>query len=309
MHLALRQRFRSLPSRFLNSFSASFRQPRALARKHKSLRCSCCTFARPSPSEQHQPVLLAEVLTVFADVSLSTFVDGTVGAGGHSSAIAHAHAELSQLVGLDVDPRALQLASARLTACNSKAKVVLENSNFSALQRVLQSALGGGVSVDGILLDIGVSSMQLDTSERGFSFSRDGPLDMRMGPSAKLSAADIVNAQPEAELGRIFREFGEERQWRRFARNICEARATQALHTTAQLLKAMRVPSTPSYSKGRKQIHPATRVFQVTQKELLRLDQQGRHCPGIICSKAVLRCRVKAVLYASLAWRALWTFG
>ncbi|KAK9789572.1 hypothetical protein WJX73_002820 [Symbiochloris irregularis] len=104
--------------------------------------------------------------------------------------------------------------------------------------------------------------MQLDTAERGFSFSRDGPLDMRMGPSAKLSAADIVNAQPEAELGRIFREFGEERHWRRFARNICDARATQTLQSTAQLLKAMRVPSTPTYIKGRKQIHPATRVFQ-----------------------------------------------
>lgn len=234
---------------------------------------ACC--ARPAAESStshrhHQPVLLSETLQVFSSCSVSTFVDGTIGAGGHSAAVIDAHPELRHLVGIDVDPRALQLAAERLdtAAKRAGATVTLQQGNFSALQQIVQTqavqlGLSKGHGVSGIVLDVGVSSMQLDEPERGFSFTRDGPLDMRMGPSAKRSAADLVNTLSEADLGAIFRDFGEERYWRRLAHNVCQGRTHAPLQTTHQLLAALHMPHKSFYVKGKKQIHPATRAFQV----------------------------------------------
>ena len=239
----------------------------------RHLVCAAVPASNGSPASQHQPVLQAEVLDVFAGCRLHTFLDGTLGAGGHSLAIIRAHPELQQLVGMDVDPYALSIAEQRLIAENRGLRLCLVQANFSTLQQTLKQQasqslqLEAGEGLSGILLDIGVSSMQLDTPERGFSFSSDGPLDMRMGPSAKMSAADVVNTFAEAELGTILREYGEERHWRRLARNICEARGAETLHTTHQLVAALRLPAyrpRAAKQKGQKQIHPATRVFQVS---------------------------------------------
>ena len=244
-------------------------------------RRSCCTRSATgiSPTtatwssdlcSPHQPVLLTEVLELFACCPLDTFVDGTIGAGGHSAAVLAAHPELRQLIGIDVDPRALQCAATQLTAACKHREISrsLLQGNFSDLQQILssQTAEPRADCVDGILLDIGVSSMQLDAADRGFSFSLDGPLDMRMGPFARYSAAEVVNSFPESELARIFRDFGEERYWRRLAQNVCEARSRGVLQTTHQLLAALRLPHRPRTLKGQRQIHPATRVFQVSQE-------------------------------------------
>ena len=122
----------------------------------------------------------------------------------------------------------------------------------------LQLADGG---VDAILMDLGVSSMHLDTPERGFSFMNDGPLDMRMGPSAKMSAADVVNEWPEEEIARVIRDYGEEKHWRLLARRICDARGVAPIETTRQLVDAL--GRIPGVKKGRSGgIHPATRTFQ-----------------------------------------------
>lgn len=219
--------------------------------------------------QPHQPVLLTSVVQAFSSSSLATLVDGTIGAGGHSAALAAAHTELKHLVGIDADPAAFKLATNALSAACSQGIVLsLVQGNFSKLCQILQHH--SVPKADGILLDIGVSSMQLDTADRGFSFSRPGPLDMRMGPSAAASAADLVNTLPEDDLGRIFREYGEERQWRRLARNLCEARAQATVQSTDQLITALRLPPRPRAvrGKGQKSIHPATRVFQVSATAL-----------------------------------------
>ena len=220
------------------------------------------------PPNAHQPVLLSEVVEMFANCSLSTFVDATIGAGGHSTAILQAHPEITQLIGMDVDPNALNIARTALDHVVKQrgAALTLLQANFASLQHSVlqQSVQAKATGVDGILLDVGVSSMQLDTASRGFSFQKDGPLDMRMGPSAQRTAADIVNTFPEVELGEIFRDLGEERHWRTLARRICEARLTAELCTTQQLLAALRLPRLTRSSRGaKKRLHPATRAFQV----------------------------------------------
>lgn len=206
-------------------------------------------------SNPHTSVLLSEVLALFRDQSLRTFVDGTVGAGGHSLALLELHPELEQLVGIDQDPTALELAAGRLKEYDERVQLV--RSNFSFLSEQLQNL--ELQSVDGILLDLGVSSMHLDRPERGFSFRQDGPLDMRMDPGAVLTAEDIVNSWSEKDLGRIFREYGEEPRWRAAARLLGKARSEKSLTRTGELVELLY----PLLSYGhKKKIHPLTRVFQ-----------------------------------------------
>jgi len=191
---------------------------------------------------------------------VKVFVDCTLGAGGHSELMIRSHPELRTLVGIDMDPDALALARARLQPLAAKAGVDLRlvQGNFGEVEGVVGS-LGLSGAVDAMLFDLGVSSMQLDRPERGFSFREDGPLDMRLGPGAVSSAADVVNGWSEADLGHVLREYGEERHWRRMAGQVVLARQRDGPITTTHGLLAAWGMRPEKSGKG---IHPATRAFQ-----------------------------------------------
>jgi len=198
----------------------------------------------------HKPVLLEETLALLAPAPGKHFVDGTVGGGGHSEAFLRAGA---RVIGIDQDPQALAFAGERLAEFGNQFQAV--RGNFSKIEALLdRSGIGG---IDGALLDIGVSSWQLDTPERGFSFQEDGPLDMRMNPDAPLTAADLVNTAPAEELARIFWSLGEEPASRRIAAQIVRDRAEHPINTTFDL-----VHSVEKVSPRRGRAHPATKVFQ-----------------------------------------------
>lgn len=201
----------------------------------------------------HIPVLLAEVLRIFEGLKIGTFFEGTVGAGGHAEAILEAHPEIERYFACDRDPSALALAKKRLDDRWGK-KVEYIHGPFAELPRYLDER--GVSSVDGFFIDIGVSSMQLDQKERGFSFQGDAPLDMRMDPGSDLTAAELVNRLPEVELARIFYEYGEERRSRQAARAIVDARRKKKIQTTGELVAIIF-----KVIRGGK-IHPATRIFQ-----------------------------------------------
>lgn len=203
----------------------------------------------------HVSVLKNEVLSSFQPVKLVRFIDGTLGAGGHAEALLQAHPEMKELIGIDRDESALGLASKRLDPYKQKTRFL--HAQFSdALENLLKDGEG---AFDGILLDLGVSSMQLDEEERGFSFREEGPLDMRMDKKSPLTAAIIVNTYPEEELGRIFRDYGEEKMWRKAAQAIVKERAVSPFSTTKELADLLkdRIKSRKPYV-----IHPATLVFQ-----------------------------------------------
>jgi len=193
------------------------------------------------------------------------FVDVTLGLGGHAEALLQRAPE-TRLLGLDRDPQALERAAERLSVFGERFRY--EHANFQDLEAVLER-LGLAGKVAGILADLGVSSLQLDTAERGFSFRFDGPLDMRMG-LADFTAADLVNESSEEELGRIFRDYGEELQARRIARVVVRARAESPLTTTGDLKRLIdrakaggRKPAQRTQHGGREgRVDPATRVFQ-----------------------------------------------
>lgn len=238
----------------------------------------------------HIPVMLGEVLQVFHSRPLHSFVDCTLGAAGHSSAIIQAHPELEHFVGLDVDPLAHEKAQTHINmllkgsrGTASELQVCMLRKNFKHIKSVLTEVdhklLIHGV--DGILMDLGVSSMQVSHAERGFSVLCGGPLDMRMDPKASLKAEDILNFWPEAEVGRILREYGEESNWRRIQSKIVEARLHGGLHSTSELVNLVRRMS--PMSKGRQGwVKTATRVFQALRiavnDELKILDHALRAC-------------------------------
>jgi 16S rRNA (cytosine1402-N4)-methyltransferase len=202
----------------------------------------------------HLPVLLNEVLASLAPLSIQNFLDGTLGAGGHAKAVLEAHPELLHYVGIDQDPTALKIAANTLKPWQEK--LILNHGNFAEFNRLLTNSK---MKFDGILVDLGVSSMQLDEAERGFSFSRNGPLDMRMNPESDLTAEIIVNTWSEQNLGKIFRDYGEEKNWRRAARAIVESRINNPIRTTAQLAAILK-PIFPWNPK--KKINPLTLIFQ-----------------------------------------------
>lgn len=205
---------------------------------------------------RHQPVLLAETLELLAPGRGGLFIDATVGLGGHAEALLLASPDV-RLVGIDRDPRALELSARRLAPFGGRVRLV--QGNFHRMEQVLAGLdVRGGIA--GVLADLGVSSMQLDTPERGFSFRFDAPLDMRMG-EGELTAADLVNESSEGDLEKIFREYGEERQARRIARAIARARAEERIETTGQLKRVIdRAKGGGRDREGR--VDPATRVFQ-----------------------------------------------
>jgi len=204
----------------------------------------------------HRSVMPAEVLELLQPRAGGVYLDGTVGGGGHARLILEASAPDGRLIGLDRDPEALRKAAEVLAPYGER--VALRHGNFSEARRVLDELAISGL--DGMLLDLGVSSHQLDSIERGFSFRGDAPLDMRMDPTAGQPAATAVNHLPAEELTRIFREYGEERWAGRIARRIVQARQAQPLQTTQQLAELVRDAVPGGHVPGR--IHPATRVFQ-----------------------------------------------
>jgi 16S rRNA (cytosine1402-N4)-methyltransferase len=206
-------------------------------------------------SFEHLSVMPKEVLHWLQPVVGGTYLDGTLGGAGHARLILDAAAG-SRLIGLDRDPAALQEAAEILSPYGDR--VSLHHVTFDQAGQVLQQL--GIDGLDGMLLDLGVSSHQLDTPERGFSFRHDAPLDMRMNPTVGITAADVVNQVDEAELVRIFFEYGEERYSRRIVRKIVAQRQEAALTKTLELAQLVRqaVPGGHRPSK----IHPATRVFQ-----------------------------------------------
>jgi len=215
----------------------------------------------------HEPVLLNEVIGVLAPSRGGLFVDSTVGLGGHARAMLEAGA--TRLLGLDRDPRALDIAAHALTPWQDRVELV--HADYRELPAVL--AARGIDGIDGVLADLGVSSMQFDAPGRGFSFRRDEPLDMRMDQTSGPTAAQLVADVDESDLADVIYRYGEERFSRRIARRIVETRRTSPITTTSQLADIVR-RALPR--KGYQRIDPATRTFQALRiwvnRELEGLD-------------------------------------
>ena len=231
----------------------------------------------------HVPVLLKEAIDFLAVRRGGTYIDATVGLGGHSYEIAKRLGALGHLIGLDKDPAALGIARKRLTQgrtqgpstpdsdslseSKSSARddealadwptITLLHRSFAEIAEGVQAA-----TVDGILADIGVSSLQLDDAARGFSFQADGPLDMRMDPQSERTAEQVVNHLDERQLADVIYEFGEERRSRRIARAICRSRPIRTTAQLADVISAAARPMNRGQDKYDRKIHPATRTFQ-----------------------------------------------
>ena len=204
----------------------------------------------------HQPVLARETIELLAPRPGTLIVDGTCGGGGHTALILEKGADV---LGLDQDPDAINYATGRLAQFGGC--VTLRQANFRTSAQVLDSL--GIIGIGGALLDLGISSRQLENSDRGFSIMRNGPLDMRMDPRRELTAADIVNGYSEEDLTRIFRDLGEEPAARRIASQLVKQRKTVPFHETIQLAKAI---EKIVWRHGRR--HPATQVFQALRMEV-----------------------------------------
>ena len=201
----------------------------------------------------HVPVLLNQAIDFLAVRRGGTYIDVTVGLGGHSFAIASRLGGPGHLIGFDKDPNALAIARERLNLGSEGPKITLLQGSFAELANAQPAA-----SIDGLLADIGVSSLQLDDAARGFSFQAEGPLDMRMDPHSERTAEQVVNHLSERELADVIYEFGEERRSRRIARAIVRSRP---IRSTAHLADVISAAARPMNQAERK-IHPATRTFQ-----------------------------------------------
>ena len=213
---------------------------------------------------RHVPVLLGPVLALLGPAlegRPAVVVDATLGLGGHAEALLAAHPALT-LVGLDRDPEALRLAARRLAPYADRLR--LERCTYSALPEVLEDL--GLSEVDGVLFDLGVSSLQLDEARRGFAYAQDAPLDMRMDPSAGQTAAEVVNGYSAAELARVLRDYGEERFAGRIAAAIVREREREPFRSTGRLAELVRasIPAAARRTGG----HPAKRTFQALRIEV-----------------------------------------
>ncbi|HKV79302.1 MAG TPA: 16S rRNA (cytosine(1402)-N(4))-methyltransferase RsmH [Candidatus Sulfotelmatobacter sp.] len=223
----------------------------------------------------HVPVLLKEAIDFLAVRRGGTYIDATVGLGGHSYEIAKRLGAPGHLIGLDKDPAALRIAGARLQASGVEqmtSNVGLQTSDLSGSRdeesdwpeiTLLHRSFAGlaevqGLRADGLLADLGVSSLQLDSASRGFSFQAEGPLDMRMDPHSERTAEQVVNHLDERQLADVIYEFGEERRSRRIARAICRSRP---IRSTAHLAEVISAAARPM-NQAERRIHPATRTFQ-----------------------------------------------
>lgn len=215
----------------------------------------------PEIEFSHRSVLLAECIEALAIRPDGIYVDGTAGGGGHSAAIA-SHLESGHLIAIDQDEAAIEAAGKRLAPFGERAVVV--RSNFSELERVVHEQ--GYEQIDGLLLDLGVSSYQLDTAERGFSYSADAPLDMRMDKRKALTAYEVVNTYSEAALKKILYDYGEERFAPSIAAAIVRERARKPIETTSELSELIKRSIPPFAREGGH--HPAKRSFQAIRIEV-----------------------------------------
>ena len=237
----------------------------------------------------HEPVLLAETLELLAVRAGAFYVDGTVGQGGHSEAILRRSAPDGRLLASDRDPEAVAAATARLRPYGERARVV------HADYRELPAHLGEE-RPHGILLDLGLSSAQLDDPERGFSFQADGPLDMRMDQTGGETAAEVVNRLPEPELADLIYRFGEEPSSRRIARAIVFARRTARIRTTRELAEIVRRAA----GRPRPGLHPATRTFQALR---IRVNRELQGLGEAVA--ALARCLAPRGRLAVIAFHSL----
>ena len=244
----------------------------------------------------HVPVMADRVLALLAPALAhpgAVLVDATLGLGGHSDLLLQACPQ-ARLVGLDRDPNALRLAGERLAPYAGRTTLV--HAVYDELPRVFADL--GIDAVDGILFDLGVSSMQLDSAERGFAYAQDAPLDMRMDVTAPTTAADIVNTYPAGELARILRQYGEEKFARRIAERIVAEREKEPFTTSARLAELVRaaIPAPARRTGG----HPAKRTFQALRIEVnSELDVLRRALPAAVAALA-LHGRIVVMSYHSL---------
>jgi 16S rRNA (cytosine1402-N4)-methyltransferase len=247
-------------------------------------------------SELHEPVLLQRCLDVLGPALAkpgAILVDCTLGLGGHSEAFLKNFPELT-LIGIDRDPAALALAGERLAVYGDRVHLV--HAIYDEIAEVVQEL--GFKKVDAILLDLGVSSMQLDEADRGFAYSYEAPLDMRMNPEVGLTAADVVNTYSETDLGRIFKEYGEERYAKAVAREVVALRKSSPFIKSTDLSKliAKVIPFIPGKSSG----HPAKRVFQALRIEVNgELEVLADTMPAALATLAV-GGRILVLSYHSL---------
>ena len=211
---------------------------------------------------QHTSVLLEETIANLKIKPDGTYVDGTLGGAGHASEVCKRLSATGRFIGIDQDDAAIAAAGERLREFGERVTII--RSNYCNMVSRLQER--GILGVDGILLDLGVSSYQLDTAERGFTYREDAPLDMRMDQRAELSAFDVVNGYSEEQLVRILRDYGEERFARNIARNICTARQEEPIRTTGELTEIIKrsIPAKIRATGG----HPAKRTFQAIRIEV-----------------------------------------
>ena len=226
---------------------------------------------------QHKPVMLNEVIDSLKIRPEGTYVDGTLGGAGHSSQIARRLSGEGRLFGFDQDAAAIEAAAKRLKPYKDRVSII--RSNYSEMRERLSEL--GVRSADGILLDLGVSSYQLDDAQRGFSYRADAPLDMRMDQRQKLSAREVVNGYSIEELTRVIREYGEERFARNIAKHITAEREKKPIETTGELISIIKaaIPAKAREGGG----HPAKRTFQAIRIEVNReLDVLSDSLDGMI---------------------------
>jgi 16S rRNA (cytosine1402-N4)-methyltransferase len=242
--------------------------------------------------------MVAEVMAALQPRPGGRYADGTVGGAGHAAAILTASVPNGWLFGCDRDGAALEAAAARLAGFAGRFE--LRRGNFSELATWLEPE-----SYDGVLLDLGVSSPQLDHAERGFSFQHDGPLDMRMDPDQPLTAAKLVNESFEQELARMFREFGEETEARRLARVIVEERRLRRFETTRQLAELIE-RAIPRHGR---RLHPATKVFQALRMAVN--DELALLQRGLAAALEILKSggRLAVISFHSVEDRVVKEFG
>lgn len=249
----------------------------------------------------HTPVLLTEILAALRPDPGGRFIDATVGGGGHAEKVLELTSPSGVLLGIDADPAAIAAATRRLQPFGDRAQLV--ESYFDRIGTIARDR--DFSNANGVLFDLGVSSPQLGTASRGFSFINEAPLDMRFGPGATTSAADLVQKLPAAELERVFREYGEERFARRIARLIVDERVRSPIRTTNQLASIV-TRANPAHNRER--IHPATRVFQALR--IAVNDELGRLEKALPQAVDVLRSggRLAVVSFHSLEDRIVKQF-
>jgi len=207
---------------------------------------------------EHKPIMLEECIEFLKIRQDGVYLDGTLGGGGHSSEIVKRLGPDGVLIGIDQDKNAIEAAKKKLLSINSKANVIIKHTNFENIREVLEELKID--SVNGVLLDLGVSSHQLDEGERGFSYQHDAPLDMRMNQDSDFDAQTLVNTWSKDDIARIIREYGEEKWAARIAEFIVRSREVQKISTTGQLVEIIK--SAIPASARREGPHPAKRTFQ-----------------------------------------------